>query len=146
MKMNPTEKERRKAATKLRDAAYRNRRGAYEKAMDEALSTPELTKLRAERDAAGEKRDEQLRARDAEIQELERQINALKAQQKEVQDKYSPILDQCREAHSAASKAYRTQEAEIRAKVVAEFSDVSELWSGAASWKPIDEFLDQVPE
>lgn len=139
-KLTEEQKALNKEATKLRDKAYRARKGAWDKAMEEVKARIEAgpeAQAAKEADAA---LDAAMAARNEELAALEARIKALQQEMTERTAAHEVLLEPLREARRKAWDVHRNARTTAENEVCDAYPDVAQCWS-AAGWKAIDEFL-----
>lgn len=139
-KLTEEQKALNKEATKLRDKAYRARKGAWNKAMEEVKARIEAgpeAQAAKEADAA---LDAAMAARNEELAALEARIKALQQEMTERTAAHEVLLEPLREARRKAWNVHRNARTTAENEVRDAYPDVAQCWS-AAGWKAIDEFL-----
>lgn len=142
-KLNPDDKELRKQASKLRNAAYSERRKAYNSALIEAERTAKASPEWQQAHLLDNAFKQAMEAREQACAEIETQIAALTAQLNAVRADHSAKVNAVKTERAVAYQAARQLQEQARASVIADFPDMVDCW-GAGGWKPIEDFLPQV--
>jgi len=136
MALSEEQKQRNKAANRLRDQAYSARRVALNAAMARARAHPDVLRLKHEAELASEKIsaevDKVLEAEKA----LREQISSLEGQLKELHESLrAPSILGLRERRNALDKQYREAEREQELCVRADYPDLFNRYS-VVGWAP----------
>lgn len=139
-KITEEQKAINKAATKLRDAAYR-------KSIAEYMAERNAAKLRAEQDPvaaialnASRMLDNALAKRDTDLNDIAVQIRALEEKKEAVHQNHKAIINVAKEQQTKAWGDKHKLESELQEAVNLKYPDVAG-YPSAATWKPISEFM-----
>lgn len=139
-KLTPEKKVLNKEATKLRNAAYTQRRDAYRNEMKAAQNAILAGELGRASDESGDSFDAALAAKRAAEAVIEEKIRALREELERVSMGHSTIIEQARDARNLASTRKYDAIKEAERAINARYPDMDGCWS-AGAWKSIDEFV-----
>lgn len=136
-KLSPLQKEANKAAYKVRDRAFAERKRAYRKAIDEAEQRVEQSDVKRAVDDAQEAFDRALEEHDAVADELRRQISALQEQLAQIKSAHNLNLEIPKDLRMDAWQKWRDAKDAAIEEVNARFPDLPLLaYVGAWSMPP----------
>ncbi|MFM0058510.1 hypothetical protein PQR64_23090 [Paraburkholderia phytofirmans] len=127
-KLTPEQKSAKKAAQKVRDRAYADRRRVYRAACDAAERAAEESVFAKSRDAAAEAMDQEWRKRNEACDAIEREIQALRERLERTRAQYEVSFEPKRQARDDAQKAFQEHRDFLCAKVNACFPDMKDCW------------------
>jgi Skp family chaperone for outer membrane proteins len=127
-KLTAEQKLANKAAQKVRDRAYADRRRAYRVARDSAERAAEESVFAKNRDAAVEAMEQEWRNRNEVCNAIEREIQALREKLERTKAQYEVSFEPKRQAHNDAQRAFQEHLAILRASVEASFPDMKDCW------------------
>jgi hypothetical protein len=144
MALSKEQKQRNKAANRLRDKAYNARREAFKAAMARAHAHPDVLRLKHEVELASEKISAEVDTVLEAEKALREQISKLEGQLKELHEslRAQSILD-LRERRNALDKQYREAEREQELCVRADYPDLFNRYS-VVGWTPPPEVQAQM--
>ncbi len=143
-KMTPEKKALNKAATVLRNVAYRNRRAEYDGATSAARQSVESSPLGAAWDAARGDLDAATEGRAAAVKAIQDQIDALRAQFDGVMEVHGRLVNAAKARRDSTSVAFHAALNEQLEAIETKYADMKGVW-GPGTWKSLDEFLNHVP-
>lgn len=139
-KLTPEQKALNKEATKLRNKAFNQRKGAYRAEIDAAQKAIEGSAVAQAALEADKAVNDALAARDAAVADIEAQLHVLTLKLAETKREYAYIIEPLSAARKAAWDQKMKAQKEAEAAVKAKYPDVADCWS-ATAWKPYEEFL-----
>ncbi|MFM0405252.1 hypothetical protein [Paraburkholderia dipogonis] len=127
-KLTVEQKLANKAAQKVRDRAYADRRRAYHAARDSAERAVEESVFAKNRDAAAEAMDQEWRKRNEACEAIEREIQALREKLERTKAQYEVSFEPKRQARNDAQRTFQEHRDDLCARVDASFPDMKDCW------------------
>lgn len=139
-KLPPEQKALNKEAMKLRDAAFKERRNAYQSEMEAAEDAIKSGEIGKAADDAYAVMESLIDARNSAVSIIEKKIRLLQEEMARVTKEHGVIIDEAKAKRDATGSLKRNAIYEAREAVEAKYPDMANCFS-AAAWKSIDEFL-----
>lgn len=139
-KITPEQKALNKEAKKLRDAAFKERRNAYQSEMDAAEDAIKSGEIGKAADDAYAVMESLIDARHAAVSVFDEQIRLLQEKKELIAKEYVVVIDEARAKRDATGSRKRNAIWGAREAVQAKYPDMANCFS-AGAWKSIDEFL-----
>lgn len=135
MALSDKEKAANKAANKIRDRAYNQRRKAFRDALEASEQSPSVLAAREAADAADAAFERHIASRDAEIANLRAQVEALEARIAAIYK--TPEFDELKASRSSAFANFNKVRDEAHKKVEAQYPDLAgNAAFYVAAWTP----------